>query len=131
MRSKIRAAFSYPMEVLRPVRDFLLGEKKRLKKVTKELESEDPYNDPRRVNDNAAVDTDVSEHADHDRLAAVMRETHKSLINIRKSLTRIKLGKYGVCIKCGQMIDTDRLSIKPTAEFCVSCEREAEKNGKK
>lgn len=119
------------MEVLRPVRDFLVGERRRLKKVTRELENEDPYNDPSRVNDNAAIDTDVAEHADHDRLSAVMRETRKSLIYIRKALTRIKLGKYGICIKCGQMIDTDRLSIKPTAEFCVSCEREVEKNGKK
>jgi len=132
MRANISAAIRYPIEILRPVKNFLLKERVRLKKVNKGLKGEDPYNDPRRVNDNAAVDTDVAEQVDHDRVSAVMMETKRSLINIRKALARINLGSYGVCAKCGGMIDTDRLAIKPTAEYCMVCEREVEKkNGKK
>jgi len=37
------------------------------------------------------------------------------------------LGKYGICANCKRMIDTDRLAVNPTAEFCMSCETRIEK----
>jgi len=40
---------------------------------------------------------------------------------VRKTLTRIKLGRYGICEECHKMIDTDRLAIDLTAEYCVKC----------
>ncbi|NCP47083.1 hypothetical protein COT86_04250 [Candidatus Collierbacteria bacterium CG10_big_fil_rev_8_21_14_0_10_43_36] len=54
-------------------------------------------------------------------------QVSRSIIAIRKTLTRIKLGKYGICANCGKMIDTDRLAVNPTAEYCVSCETKKEK----
>ena len=131
MRKQIQQAVSFPMRVLEPVRDYLLQERVKLRKTAKSLDKEDPYKDPRRVDDNAAIDTDVAEHADHDRVEAVRQEVRKSLINIRKALTRIKLGRYGLCENCGRMINTDRLAIKPTADYCMACEQKVEKSGKK
>jgi len=35
-------------------------------------------------------------------------------------------GKYGICDKCGEMIDTDRLAVRPEATVCMTCEKEGE-----
>jgi len=56
-------------------------------------------------------------------LLLLEKKLTRTLIEIRKTLTRIRLGKYGTCEKCGQMIDTDRLAIKPTATACIKCEK--------
>lgn len=89
----------------------------------KELAAEDPFSDPKRVVDNAATDTDAAEQVGHARVSALRKEIDRKLIQIRKSLTRLKLGKYATCEKCGRMIDTDRLMIRPEATTCINCER--------
>ena len=46
---------------------------------------------------------------------------------MRKALTRIRFGKYGLCERCGKFIDTDRLMIMPETTLCVECEKKREK----
>lgn len=128
MKAKAAVPVSFPMNVLKPLMDYLKGEEKRLVKAKSSLRKEDPFKGRTREEDNS-IDADVAEQVDHDRVFASRVELKKSLINIRKTLTRIKIGRYAICENCGKMIDTDRLAIKPTAEFCVSCEKEIE--GKK
>jgi len=111
----------FPIKVLKPVQKHLKSEEMKLNKRKKELESEDPFKDEDRVNDNAAVDTDVKEKVGHETVAALKTEIDKTLIRIRKALTRIKLGKYGLCGQCKQMIDTDRLAIDPSTPDCIKC----------
>lgn len=120
----------FPMNVLKPLTDYLKGEEKRLIKVKSSLKKEDPFKGKTRDEDNS-IDADVAEQVDHERVSAVSVEIKKSLINIRKTLTRIKIGRFAICERCGQMIDTDRLAIKPTAEYCVTCEKEIESKKKK
>lgn len=124
MKSKSDAPV-FPMNVLRPLMDYLKGEKKRLVKAKSSLSREDPFKGRTREEDNS-IDADVAEQVDHDRVFASKIELKNSLINIRKTLTRIKIGRYGICEKCAKMIDTDRLAIKPTAEYCFACEKEIE-----
>ena len=50
----------------------------------------------------------------------------KQIVQLRKALTMIKMGKYGICESCGKMIDTDRLAVKPDATICIKCEKERE-----
>jgi RNA polymerase-binding transcription factor DksA len=114
---------SFPANVVEPVRQYLLSKEKKLEKRKQELAKEDPFTDPGRLNDNAASDTDAAEQFGHARVAAMKEEIDKTLINIRKALTRIKIGKYGLCESCGKMIDTDRLAIDPAAQFCVECKK--------
>lgn len=116
----------FPGEVLKPLSNFLKGELKRISKTKKEMRREDPFVTGNRDEDNS-VDADVAENVAHDRSSAVRKQLSRSVIEIKKTLTRIKLGKYGLCDSCGKMIDTDRLAIKPTAEYCVSCEKKIEK----
>ena len=113
----------FPLKVLQPVQDHLKKEERKLKRRKKDLSKEDPYNNPDRLMDNAASDTDAAEESGHERVSALRQEIDKSLIRIRKSLTRIKLGNYGICARCGRMINTDRLAVDPTAEYCLQCQK--------
>ncbi len=117
---------SFPSIVLAPLVRFLKGEQKKLKNTKKELKKADPFLVGDRDSDNS-VDADVAENVEHDRAFAMRRQVSRSIVSIRKTLTRIKFGKYGICSSCGNMIDTDRLAIRPTAEFCIDCEKKREK----
>lgn len=118
---------SFPMSVLTPLVNYLKGEEKKLKSSKRVLKKEDPFLVGNRDADNS-VDSDVAENVDHDRAFAMRRQVSRSIVGIRKTLTRIKLGKYGICTNCGKMIDTDRLAINPTAELCIACETNKEKS---
>jgi DnaK suppressor protein len=113
----------FPLKVLGPIQKYLKAQEKKLKNRKKDLEKEDPFNDTARLIDNAAVDADAAEEVGHERVSALKKEVDKNLIRVRKALTRIKIGKYGLCAKCRQMIDTDRLAIDPTADLCVKCQK--------
>ncbi len=115
----------FPLKVLQPIKNYLEKKQKQLEKRKEDLDKEDPYNDAARLNDNAAIDTDAAEEVGHERVSALQKEIDKTLIRIRKALTRIKLGNYGNCVMCHRMIDTDRLAIDPTADLCVDCAKKA------
>ena len=123
---KNKVKIKFPVNVLAPIVSFLRGEEKKLKNTRKELKKEDPFIVGNRDMDNS-VDADVAENVEHDRSFALRKQINRSIVAIRKTLTRIKLGKYGICQSCGKMIDTDRLAIKLTAEYCIDCERKKEK----
>ncbi|MQA16041.1 MAG: hypothetical protein GEV09_18390 [Pseudonocardiaceae bacterium] len=39
---------------------------------------------------------------------------------------RLDEGIYGICVDCGQLIDDDRLEVRPQAARCLPCEQRAE-----
>jgi RNA polymerase-binding transcription factor DksA len=127
MNDKKKTIISYPEEVLRPVRDYLSSKLFGLEKRKKELLTEDPYADKSRLDDNAAVDADASETIGHMEVSAIKQTVDRSMIQIRKALSMIKFGRYGVCERCAKMIDTDRLMIMPETTLCVDCEKRKEK----
>lgn len=116
---------SFPSTVLAPLVRFLRGQQKKLKLSKKELKKEDPFVVGKRDMDNS-VDSDVAENVEHDRTSALRKQVTRSMVAIKKTLTRIKLGRYGICAGCSKMIDTDRLAIAPTAEYCIDCETKKE-----
>lgn len=124
---RVKNVIQFPKRVLSPIRDYLVNMQKSLERRRKQLDKEDPFADPSRVNDNAASDADAAEISGHDRVVALKYDVDKRLINVRKALTRIKIGKYGLCESCGKLIDTDRLAVNPTAEFCIECEKKRKK----
>jgi RNA polymerase-binding transcription factor DksA len=125
-----QAKTTFPANILKPIRDHLLEKERQLKRRENELTAEDPFSDVDRLNDNAAVDAEAAEQSGHERIEAMRREADKALVNVRKALTKIKLGKYGLCESCGQMIDTDRLAIDPTVRLCLNCEKRKEASRK-
>jgi RNA polymerase-binding transcription factor DksA len=117
----------FPSNVLTPVAHFLTARLHTLEKRKKEISKEDPFSDPSRVDDNAAPDIEADEQYGHARTSAIKQEINKNIIGIRKALTRIKLGKYGICEECGQMIDTARLMAFPEATLCTRDAKKREK----
>jgi RNA polymerase-binding transcription factor DksA len=117
----------FPASVLTPVAHFLTARLHILEKRKKEIAKEDPFADSSRVDDNAAPDIEADEQFGHARTSALKTEIGKSIIGVRKALTRIKIGKYGICEECGQMIDTDRLIIYPEATLCARDAKKREK----
>ncbi len=117
----------FPASLLAPIANVLTGRLKTMEKNKKEISKEDPFKNTERVNDNAAPDIEADEQFGHARTTAIKSEIGRGIIQIRKALTRIKIGKYGICDDCGQMIGTDRLMIYPEATLCAKDARKREK----
>jgi len=121
-----RQPIKFPASLLQPVGKFLQDRLAKLEKTKKNIEKEDPFRDPDRLSDNASPDTDAAEQFGHTRVSAIKKELDRKIIQTRKALTRLKIGKYGICENCGEMIDTDRLLVYPEATLCVKCQKEKE-----
>ncbi len=124
---KKSAVPKFPASVLNPINNFLSAKLHTLEKRKKSISKEDPFTDRSRVDDNAAPDTEADEQFGHARTSAITKEINKNIVNIRKALTRIKIGKYGICEECGQMIDTERLMAFPEATLCKNDAAKREK----
>ncbi len=125
---KFKSDFKFPAEVLKPVGDFLQKELDKLTFKKTQIKTEDPFSNPDRVNDNASEDTDAYEQFGHVRSEALKSHIDERIVQIRKALTRVKIGKYGICSKCGRLIDTKRLMAFPETTLCIECQKkEAQK----
>ena len=115
-----------PARLLAPIKVFLEKEIVKWKKTEKRIKDDDPFMDENRTVNNSQEE-DVDEQLG--RFASEVKSSFvkKQLVQLRKAMTRIKLGKYGICEKCGKMIDTDRLTIRPETTLCIDCAREQEK----
>ncbi len=117
----------FPSNMLAPIAHFLTARLHSLEKRKKEISREDPFADTSRIDDNAAVDIEADEQFGHARASALKTEISKNIIGVRKALSRVKIGKYGICEECGEMIDTDRLIAFPEATLCAKDARKREK----
>lgn len=130
-RSRVVKTIVFPARLVAPVGIYLANQLKRLKKRRKEITKDDPFKNLERANDNAAPDTDAEEQDGHARTVAVRGQLDKKIIQTRRALARIKLGKYGVCESCNRMINTDRLIIYPEATLCTKCSSKKEKSSRR
>ncbi|MGB9707113.1 MAG: TraR/DksA family transcriptional regulator [Microgenomates group bacterium] len=123
---KTKSPVKFPMNILKPIGEFLAREVKRLEARKKSLAEVDPFKDTSRVTDNASPDTDAAEQFGHQKIAALQAQIDRHLIQIKKALARIKIGKYGICEVCGKMINTDRLMVMPETTLCAECSKKKE-----
>ena len=114
--------FKFPQAVLNQIKRYLLFRQKETEKKIEILKKEDPFADPDRLVDNAAIDTEVKEQVGHERTEVLKKELEKTLAAIKKALAKIGIGRYGFCDNCGKLIDTKRLSVYPLADKCAECE---------
>lgn len=124
---KREPALLFPANLLTPIGHFLSAQLNKLEGNKKKLEQEDPFSNESRATDNAAPDTEAEEQFGHARTSALKEQIDRKIIQTRKALSRIRIGKYGICESCGKMIDTDRLIVYPEATICVNCEAKKEK----
>ena len=113
----------YPTDILMPIKTYLEAKRDELLARKKRLEHEDPFSDVDRLNNKAAVDADAAEQFGHETVTAMEDEIVRKLGEVNRAIERIEAGTYGNCTACGAMIDTDRLKVDPTAEYCVDCQR--------
>ncbi len=113
----------FPSDVLAELRKHLERRGTDLEKQIKELKKEDPFEDKDRLMDAASEDSVAQSKAGHEKVAALSHQLNIALIQTKKALTKIKIGRYGICENCGKMIDTDRLAVMPTATYCMDCEK--------
>lgn len=116
---------SFPGYLLVPIKNFLEGEMVKWKRTQKGIKTSDPFSDDDRDKNNS-MEADLDEQIGHFDAEIKAGFVKKQLVQLRKALTRIKIGKYGICEKCGNMIDTDRLAIKPEVTTCIKCARDQE-----
>ncbi len=118
---------SFPSKLMEPVKTFLQDQLHKLEKTKKVISKEDPFKDSGRLNNNASPDTDAEEQFGHARTSALKEQIDRRIIQTKKALTMIKIGKYGICEDCGNMIDTDRLMVNPDATLCAKDQAKREK----
>lgn len=111
----------YPKELLTDIETFFLNERKNVEKRLSQISEEDPYHDRESTANSADVTVDATEDILHENATANKGALERKLKEIDMALERVKLGKYGMCKKCDQLIDTDRLSSNPFALYCISC----------
>ena len=60
---------------------------------------------------------------DRDTAASIAAMSRRELAEISDALRRLAEGRYGTCDRCRVTIRLERLAARPTARFCVACER--------
>ena len=72
----------------------------------------------------------ASDDIDRKMIEAIGSQELKRLRLIDSAHTRIKQGKYGLCIKCGKKIPHERLEAIPYALMCIECKTAEEKRNR-
>jgi len=101
----------------------LVAEEKRLEKEEKKLVEQDPFLVPERDVGNPEFLEEAGEEIGHTRVEAEKGIVQQLLVDTRIALSKLKIGKYGICEKCGNRIDRARLEALPQARYCVDCEK--------
>ena len=116
----------FPSNLVAPIGRFLRTSLKKLESRKNDIVREDPFRNKSRLLDNASPDADAEEQFGHARTSAIKEQIDRQFIQTRKALTRVKVGKYGICEDCGNMIDTERLMAYPEATLCTKCQAKRE-----
>lgn len=124
-KKKNKVVLSFPSSLLSPIKSFLERELITLKRRKKQLKKDDPFLVGDRTDENS-LEEDLDEQIGHFDNEVKAKFLSKQIAQLRIVLTRMKIGKYGTCEKCGKMIDTDRLAARPEATTCVKCSKESE-----
>jgi RNA polymerase-binding protein DksA len=72
----------------------------------------------------------ASDDIDRKMIEAIGSQELRRLRMIESALTRIKQGKYGLCMKCGKKIPRERLEAIPYALMCIECKTAEEKRNR-
>jgi RNA polymerase-binding protein DksA len=63
---------------------------------------------------------------EREKSAALMAVLERRLQDTNHALRALEKGEYGICERCGNPIEPERLEVKPDATMCLNCQREVE-----
>lgn len=69
----------------------------------------------------ASLEDNIQEVEVFGKNVAVEGSLERELLKVRKALERIEKGSYGKCVKCGKLMDEERLKVYPAADSHVKC----------
>lgn len=95
---------------------YLLKEKVRLEQELKEMENFPQYGD--------SSDDNTEEVEDFTTSQGVEKNLLEMLSDVKKALSKIEKGEYGLCENCGGkvLIGEERLKAFPAATTCIKCD---------
>jgi DnaK suppressor protein len=67
-----------------------------------------------------------SEIFEREKTAALITVMERRMQDIEHALRAIEKGQYGICERCSNPIEPERLEVKPDAILCLNCQREVE-----
>lgn len=103
------------LELLEQQRDHTLTE---LEHLRDELRTEFEHED---------VDDAASDLIERDKTLALIMALENKLKDIDHAIARAQALGYGICERCGNPIEPERLEIFPETTLCVNCKRENER----
>lgn len=109
---------------LKKLKDKIMAEKERVINSTVVNDTEQIFLDAGRGKDE--VDLATSEY-ERSQVLRFKKRDRLYAKKLNKALHKIELGEYGICEDCGCDIKFERLNARPTAELCITCKDEAEK----
>lgn len=110
---------------LKSVKKILQKQEKEVEEELARLKKDDPFLQEDRLFSNEPA-TDAYENEGHERIMAQTEFLNRTLLQLRRALARIGMGKYGTCEKCQKKIEDKRLKVFPAATLCFECESELE-----
>lgn len=69
----------------------------------------------------------ATERENDEVLLELVREAEEEMGQIKRALAAMDSGKYGLCTRCGEDINPQRLSAMPMSTLCIGCATEISK----
>lgn len=105
-------------EIKQTLCDMLVELDERLGKITNDVKHID-----------APLEKDFAEQAtqvENDQVLDYLGNSARNEIDlIKKAISRIDTGEYGVCEACGEAINPERLKVLPYSTLCIKCANQA------
>lgn len=112
-----------PSEFLNGIKKNLLERKEKLKKQLSTFAEKDPKQEDNFNSDfpkfGDKEDENAAEVAAFESNLSLEETLEQSIEMINRALNKMESGVYGLCEKCGQLINPERLKIMPTATKCA------------
>ncbi|MFB3738309.1 MAG: TraR/DksA family transcriptional regulator [Candidatus Velamenicoccus archaeovorus] len=109
-------------ETLRELRASLEEQRHHLRKEIEE-HGGDPESDDAAFDIERGFADSAHSTAERARLLSVLKALRSNYRLVDRALTKMDLGTYGICERCGQPISIERLEALPWAILCIDCKQ--------
>ena len=111
-------------ETMGAFRDALEEHRTHLRKEIQE-QGADPESDEVAIDVESGFADSAHSTAERARMISVIRALRSNLRDVERALTKLGLGTYGTCERCGKPIAPERLEALPWALLCIDCKQKA------
>lgn len=74
-----------------------------------------------------ATDEGYPDIYEREKNLALLQRLEQKLESVSRALRLEQMGNYGICERCGQPIDPERLDALPDTTLCLRCKQEIER----